>query len=305
MSAEFNGVVSTIQRYSIDDGPGIRTTVFLKGCQLRCPWCQNPETKNQFTEIYFRAANCIGCGKCVEICPVESAISLTSDQRINRQLCIRCMKCTEVCPSRALEAVGRIMTVSEVMDEVIRDVPFYNTSGGGLTVSGGEPALQGAFTTELLKRAKMQGINTCIETNGYAKSEVWKRMLPYLDLILLDIKHMDPVIHEIFTGVSNELILNNARDLASQVEIIIRVPLIPGFNDSGQFIEELGKFLFSIPRIKEVHLIPVHGYGSSKYVMLGKKEDIYPALNPLSLGNKVEEFKERLEKYGLLVRVLR
>ena len=305
MVAELNGVVSTIQRYSLDDGPGIRTTVFLKGCQLRCPWCQNPETQNHFTEIYFRAANCIGCGKCEEICPVESAISLTSDQRINRQVCIRCMKCTEVCPSSALEVVGREMTVSEVMDEVIRDKLFYDTSGGGLTVSGGEPTLQAAFTTELLKRAKMQGINTCIETNGYAKNEVWKMMLSYLDLIFLDIKHMDPVIHKKFTGVSNELILHNAHYLASQVEVIIRVPLIPGFNDSGQIIEELGKFLLNVPHIKEVHLIPVHGYGSSKYVMLGKKEDIYPELNPLSLGTKVEDFKEHLEKYGLLVKILR
>ena len=155
MSSELNGLVSTIQRYSLDDGPGIRTTVFLKGCQFQCPWCQNPETQNRFTEIYFRAANCIGCGKCAEICPVESVISLTSDQRINRQLCIRCMKCTEVCPSAALERVGTLMTVSAVMDEVIRDVPFYDTSGGGITVSGGEPTLQAAFTAELLKRATL------------------------------------------------------------------------------------------------------------------------------------------------------
>lgn len=304
MSAELNGVVSTIQRYSIDDGPGIRTTVFLKGCQFRCPWCQNPETKNQFTEIYFRAAKCIGCRKCAEICPVESAISLTSDQRINRQVCIRCMKCIEVCPSSALEAVGRIMTVAAVMDEVMRDMPFYESSGGGITVSGGEPTLQPGFTTELLKRSKMQGIHTCIETNGYANSEVWSRMLPYLDLILLDIKHMDPVIHERFTGVSNELILNNARDLASQVDIIVRVPLIPGFNDSDQFAEELGKFVLSIPELKEVDLIPVHSYGSSKYGMLGKTAEIYPSLNPLYLGKKVGEFKEHLEKCGVLVKVL-
>lgn len=305
MSAERNGVVSTIQRYSIDDGPGIRTTVFLKGCQLRCPWCQNPETKNQFQEIYFRAVNCIDCGKCAEVCPVESAISLVAEQRINRQLCIRCMKCTEVCPARALESVGRTMTVTAVMDEVARDVPFYESSGGGITISGGEPTLQAAFTTELLKQAKLQGINTCLETNGYAEGEVWNGMLPYLDLVLMDIKHMDPVIHEKYTGVSNALILNNVRDLAARVEIIIRVPLIPEFNDSGQFVEDLGKFLGSIPQIKEVHLIPVHSYGSSKYIMLGKNEEIYPNLNPSSLGNKVEEFKGHLEQYGLMVKVIK
>jgi glycyl-radical enzyme activating protein family len=215
------------------------------------------------------------------------------------------MKCIEVCPVRALERVGKPMTVSEVMDEVKRDIPFYETSGGGITISGGEPTLQADFTTELLKLAKIQGINTCIETNGYAETDVWRHMLPNLDLILMDIKHMDPVIHKKFTGVSNELILNNIRDLASQVEIIIRIPLIPGFNDSDYFIERLGKFLIGIPPIKEVNLIPVHGYGSSKYIMLGKEEDIYSDLNPLSLGTKVEEFRGQLEQCGLMVKVLR
>lgn len=303
MTAELSGVVSTIQKFSLDDGPGIRTTVFLKGCQLKCPWCHNPETANKFPEIYFRFVNCIGCGKCAEVCPVESAIDLTSELRINRQLCNKCMKCTEVCPSGALESVGKVMTVSEVMDEVMSDLPFYTTSGGGVTFSGGEPTLQTDFLAELLKQSKMQGINTCIETNGYAGKEVWEKLLPNLDLVYMDIKHMDPVIHKKVTGLANEVILNNAREMAPQVEIIIRTPLIPGFNDSEQFIEELGRFVSSIPNIKECHLIPFHEYGSSKYNMLGRKEDNFQAQN--SLGEKPQHFKEILEKYGLTVKVLK
>ncbi len=302
MAVEVSGVVSTIQKFSLDDGPGIRTTVFLKGCQLRCPWCQNPEGLNRFPELYFRADKCIGCGGCVEICPVESAISLTSEERINRQLCIRCMKCTEVCPSSALESIGKVMTVSEVIAEVMADVLFYTSSGGGVTFSGGEATMQPDFLAELLKQSKMQGLHTCIETNGYAGKEVWDKLLPNLDLVLMDIKHMDPVIHKKFTGVANDLILNNARLIAEQVELILRTPLIPGFNDSEQFIEELGRFASSIPNVKECHLIPYHEYGLSKYTLLGRK-DIFKAQNPL--GEKTQHFKEILEGYGLKVKVLK
>lgn len=303
MIVEPSGIVSSIQKFSIDDGPGIRTTVFLKGCQLRCPWCHNPETLNQFPEIYFRAGKCIGCGTCAKVCPVESAIILDSKERIDRQLCIRCMKCVEACPAQALETVGKVMTVSEVMAEVMGDVMFYETSGGGVTFSGGEATIQLEFLTELLKESKKQKIHTCIETNGYARKEVWDKILPYLDLVLLDIKHLDPVVHKKFTGANNERILESARIITSQVDTIIRTPLIPGFNDSEEFIEQLGQFAASLPNVKECHLIPYHDYGSSKYIMLGKKEDMYQIPEPL--GNKPQRYKEIMEKYGLKVKVLK
>ena len=301
MANEQCGAVSKIQRYSIDDGPGIRTTVFLKGCPLRCPWCHNPETQDHFPEILVRTAKCIGCGKCIEICPIPNAINLTTLNRIKRELCIRCLKCTEVCPTKALEQVGKTLTVSEVISEVKRDLPFYNSSGGGLTVSGGEPMAQPAFTAELLKEAKQMGINTCIETNGYATNLAWKSVLPYLDLLLLDIKQTDQAIHKKFTGVGSDIILNNARELASQVNIIVRTPLIPGFNDTDQFADELGQFA-STAGMMVCNLIPYHDYGTSKYTMLGR-ENVYNYQFPSSLDEKTERFKKRLEKYGLEVTV--
>jgi len=213
------------------------------------------------------------------------------------------MKCVESCPAKALETVGKVMTVSEVMAEVMADVMFYETSGGGVTFSGGEATTQLEFLTELLKESKKQKIHTCIETNGYARKEVWEKILPYLDLVLLDIKHMDPVMHKKFTGVNNELILESARIITSQVDTIIRTPLIPGFNDSQDFIEHLGQFVSGLPKVKECHLIPYHDYGSSKYIMLGKKADMYQVRDPL--GDKPQRYKEILEKYGLEVKVLK
>lgn len=302
MATELSGTVTTIQRFSLDDGPGIRTTVFLKGCQLTCPWCHNPEGLSKLPEIYFRSAKCIGCGKCAEVCPVESCIKLDSEERIDRKLCILCMKCTQVCPSGALEEVGKTMTVSEVIDEVMRDLLFYEISGGGVTFSGGEPTTQALYLAALLERAKIMGLHTCIETNGCAGSKVWDRILPNIDLVLLDIKHLDPVVHKKFTGVDNELVLTSAREIASRVETILRTPIIPGFNDSEDFIEQLGQFASGLSNIKECHLIPYHDYGSSKYVMLGRKEDIYCVRE--SLGNRPQHYKKILEKYGLKVKVL-
>lgn len=303
MTAELSGMVSTIQKFSLDDGPGIRTTVFLKGCQLKCPWCHNPETQLYYPEIYYRATQCINCGKCAEVCPVESAIILDSKERINRQLCNQCMKCTTVCPTGALETVGNIMTVTEVMNEVMGDAIFYETSGGGVTFSGGEPTVQVLFLEALLKRSKELCLHTCIETNGYTSIEVWHKLIPYLDLVLFDIKHLDPVIHKNFIGTDNDIILQSALQLAGQIDMIIRTPLIPGFNDSEEFIAQLGQFVSSLPNVNECHLIPYHEYGSSKYVMLGRKADLYQVQNPL--GDRPQHYKEILEKYGLNVKVIK
>lgn len=299
MTGELSGSVSKIQRYSIDDGPGIRTTVFLKGCPLKCPWCHNPETQDYYPEIFFRKAKCIGCGKCEAVCPIPNAITFKTEHRINRQLCIRCMKCTQVCSPVALEQVGQILKVSEVIDEVKRDMPFYSSSGGGLTVSGGEPLAQADFTAELLKEAKALGINTCIETNGYVANWIWEKVLPYLDLVLFDIKQTDSVMHRKVIGVGNEVILNNARELASEVDVIIRIPLIPGFNDTIRFADELGQFANSTG-IRVCHIIPYHDYGATKYLMLGRKYN--------GISNSVREtlplFIKRMETYKLEVTVL-
>ncbi|NLW91956.1 MAG: glycyl-radical enzyme activating protein, partial [Syntrophomonadaceae bacterium] len=182
-SSEISGIVTTIQRYSLDDGPGIRTTVFLKGCQLRCPWCHNPEGINRLPELYFRASKCIGCGQCLEVCPVEGAIDFSDPERIDRQRCTKCMLCTEICPSGSLKQVGSVMSVSEVMNEVVKDRLFYEASGGGVTFSGGEATFQVEFLIALLEHSKACGIHTCLESNGLAGKTVWERIVPNLDLL--------------------------------------------------------------------------------------------------------------------------
>ena len=302
-NTEISGMVSTIQRFSLGDGPGIRTTVFLKGCQLKCPWCHNPESISRTPELYFRASKCIGCGKCLEVCPVDGAVDFSSPERINREICIKCMKCAKSCPSGALEAVGRVLTVAQVLDEVLKDKIFYDTSGGGVTFSGGEATIQISFLAALLAECKTSGIHTCLESNGMAGKTYWDRIIPNLDLLYLDIKHMDPDLHEKVCGVSNQLVLANARELSSQVKTVIRVPLIPGFNDNEGFIEELGSFLQNIPEIQECHLIPYHDYGNSKYTLLGRKDDIYRI--PYPLGEKPKHYKEILERYGLGVTIVK
>ena len=300
MAVAVAGVVTQIQRYSVNDGPGIRTTVFLKGCPLRCPWCHNPETIDYFPEIFFRDIKCIKCGKCKEACPIPGAINGQASFRIDRKLCIRCMKCTEVCPSGALVKVGEMMTTENVMKEVVSDLPFYNNSGGGMTISGGEPMAQVDFTAELLKAAQRQGIHTCLDTNGYATSSAWKKVLPYLNLILYDLKHMDPDIHRKFTGISNEVILANARQLASEVKVRLRIPLIPGFNVEDKFIEEVGNFAHSIG-VKACDILPYHSYSISKYIMLGKEDNFYKA-GPID-DEKINKYREQLERKGLGVTI--
>ena len=211
------------------------------------------------------------------------------------------MKCTQICPSGALELVGKDMTVSEVMDEVIRDMLFYEISGGGVTFSGGEPTAQVLFLEALLKKAKDLDLNTCIETNGYAGNEVWKKLIPYLDHVLFDIKHMDSVIHENMVGAATDVIAKSLQELARQVDVILRTPLIPEFNDSEDFVGHLGQFAASIPKIKECHLLLYHEYGSSKYTMLGKKANFYN--RQTFSDDKLKRYKEILENQGLTVKV--
>ncbi len=299
MQMTITGVITQIQRFSINDGPGIRTTVFLKGCPLKCPWCHNPETKSHFPEVFFRKAKCIECGRCKEICPIPHAIILPGDDRIDRKLCIRCLKCTEVCPSGALTSTGRMASVDDVMTEVIKDLRFYNNSGGGMTVSGGEPMAQVDFTAELLKAAQMKGINTCLDTSGYATTSAWEKVLPYLNMVLFDIKHLDPVMHKKYMGVSNEPILESLKYIASKVEVRLRIPLIPGVNDTDQFIEDVGLLAESV-NVKSCDILPYNDYASSKYQMLGR-EGFYrvKTLEP----ERILQYKERLEKHGLQVTI--
>ncbi|MFC1969903.1 glycyl-radical enzyme activating protein [Chloroflexota bacterium] len=237
-----------VQRFSIHDGPGLRTTVFLKGCHLRCLWCSNPESMRLSPEITTKDVKCIGSGRCAEVC-LQQAIAIVEKIRtIDWEKCNHCMKCAEVCPSKAIEAVGEYMTIAEVIDMVGRDSDYYRRTNGGMTLSGDEPLLQWQFTLGLLGEAKRKGVHTALDTAGYAEWEILDEVLNHTDMVLYDVKHMDSEKHQEATGVPNEQILDNLqRTLAkSKTKVWIRRPVIPNFNDSEEDLEKLCKFVLTL-----------------------------------------------------------
>lgn len=265
------GRILNVQRFCTDDGPGIRTTVFLKGCYLKCVWCHNPETQSGKKELFYDTKKCINCFKCVDVCPKYCHVKGYSHE-YNRGNCIACGKCVSVCQTRALEMVGKDLSVEEVVDIVKRDRQFYNNSGGGVTVSGGEPLFQARFTEEILRSCKDIGIHTAVETCGYCKKEDLVSVLRYCDLVLFDIKETDDFMHEKYTGVSLKTVLDNLRTVdESGVEYIIRAPIIPSINDSDRHFEALKQLCSSLKGCKGVQIMPYHKTGSYKYDLLNRK----------------------------------
>jgi pyruvate formate lyase activating enzyme len=264
------GLVFDIQRFSVHDGPGIRTTVFLKGCPLRCQWCQNPESIAHRPEITYIASNCIHCEKCLTSCP-ETAIHPTDDngRDIDRNHCTLCGECLEVCYAGALNIIGRYLTVPEVLAEVERDRDFYGKSGGGVTFSGGEPTAQPAFLKELCRQAKARRLHVTIDTCGYAQWATLRPILQDVDLVLFDLKHMDSAAHQRLTGVPNELILQNLiRITALGLPVYVRLPLVPGCNDSLENVRATAAFIAGLPNIQQFDILPYHRLGEPKWGQL-------------------------------------
>lgn len=264
------GLVSKVQRFSIHDGPGIRTTVFLKGCPLRCFWCHNPETWRPQPELQVFPERCIGCGACFERCPQQAHAMVAGQRQFRRELCRACGRCAETCYAEALVMVGRWYMPEELLEELVRDRAFYETSGGGVTLSGGEPLQQRRFALRLLQLAREAGLHTAIETAALGRWQDLAELLPYLDLWLIDIKHLDDAAHRATTGASNRSILANARRLAATGRpLIVRTPVVPTVNDTVEAIGAIAAFIARFPNLLYYELIPFHGLAEGKYRSLG------------------------------------
>jgi len=264
------GLIFNIQRYSIHDGPGIRTTVFLKGCPLECFWCQNPESQRGTPEIFLNKEQCTLCGQCVAICPTGASSLLLERSTIDRGKCTGCGMCVDVCPSGARSLVGRYATVEEVVQEVVRDKKFYENSGGGVSLSGGDPTVQIEFALAILRGWKEEGLHTVLDTCGYASWLIMEKLLEFTDLVLYDIKCMDTTKHYGATGKPNDIILENAKKIAKCKLMRVRVPMIPGFNDTAEEVRAIAEFVKDELGAVDIDLLPYNKWAESKYDRLGK-----------------------------------
>jgi len=265
------GLVFNIQKFSMQDGPGIRTTVFLKGCPLCCAWCHNPEGLRRAAELVWYDVRCIGTRDCLRVCQ-EDALSLTDEGiRIDRTRCTACGRCAKACPAAALELIGRDWTVDDLLAEILKDAVFYETSGGGVTFSGGEPMLHADFLVELLPRCKAAGLHVALDTCGVVPWSEYERVLPFVDLLLLDLKIMDPEQHRAATGVSNEPIVANARRFSEcGLPMWIRTPIIPGFTDTPQNLGAIAAFIHDmLPAVDRWYFLAYTNLGRPKYKRLG------------------------------------
>ena len=296
------GTLFAIKRYALHDGPDLRVTVFFKGCPLTCLWCHNPEGMRPGPEIVSLRDKCVGCGECVPACP-RGALSAGADG-IERDatLCTACGTCAEVCPALSHEAIGRRWTVDEVMAEIGKELPFFEGTSGGVTFSGGEPLAQPDFLEALLVACGRLGLHRAVDTSGFAPAGTVRRIAPYTDLFLFDLKHMDPVAHLRATGVDNALIHDNLRLVAaSGTEVRLRLPLVPDFNDDEDNIRRTGLFAAALPGVRGIDVLPYHAAAKGKYAKLDRP---YPGRDiPVPEPARVDRAVNILQDCGLAVRI--
>ena len=299
------GTISGVQRYSLHDGPGIRTLIFLKGCDLRCRWCSNPETQKYEPELFFQPLKCIGDLACLDVC-THGGLKTNMGEggkvvHYDRELCQKCGKCTEVCCSKALTMKGYQSSVEEIFQVILEDKEFYNNSDGGVTIGGGEPLIQADFVTAIFKRCKEKGINTAVESAGYVAWKQIKKVIPYTDLFLYDLKHMNPEKHLDNIGKDNYLIIKNLEKLVHiKKNIIIRTPVVPGFNNTVSELNSIANHI-KLLGLKEWNLLPYNDLGSSKYRSLGCE---YPMKGKKNiLKENLEELIKELDNEDILIKI--
>ena len=312
-AAEIRGRIFNIQKYSIYDGDGIRTLIFLKGCNIRCPWCANPEGLSSQFQVMFSHDKCVGCGKCVDVCPAGIHYMTTNEQgeavhRVNRSIdCIGCRKCEEVCISDALDIMGKDVTVSEMMEIIMQDYDFYISSGGGVTIGGGEMSLQTDFAVELLRECKKMMINTAIETQGTTSLANYEKLAEVVDLFLFDVKHIDTVEHKSLFGIGNENVRRNLERLMELgVNVVMRMPLVRGYNDSFDAITGAIKYAMELSKrgnLSRIDILPYHQLGRGKY---DKLDMIYPIKkDPTYSAEELDQLEAFFKKFDFDIRLVR
>jgi pyruvate formate lyase activating enzyme len=296
------GEIFDIKKYAIHDGPGIRTTIFFKGCPLSCHWCHNPESLSGTTQRLYREERCIGCMECIKAC-LNNAITAAENQlKWEAANCVYCKTCARVCPAEAVEFIGKTMSIEDVMAEITKDTLFYDESSGGVTFSGGEPLMQPSFLMGLLKACGDLDLHRTVDTCGYADTRTLLNVATHVELFLYDLKHMDSEKHYRYTGVPNEMILTNLKCLSRQgARIIIRLPLIPGINDDRENIERTGAFLSSLAGVNQVNILPYHRTAAAKYKSLGLNYGAVDIARPAR--DHLESIAGQLEKYDLQVKI--
>jgi pyruvate formate lyase activating enzyme len=298
LGSAVKGVIFNIQRFSTEDGPGIRTTVFMKGCPLHCLWCHNVEGINPKPEIVWHDTRCIGCLSCIEACPNKAILKSPGGLVTDREKCTACGKCAEACTAKSRELIGKTVTVEDVFDEVIRDRVFYDTSSGGVTASGGEPTAQPDFVANLFSKCNSIGIHTALDTCGYVKWQALERVLEFTDLVLYDLKEIDPRRHEKHTGVSPVLIWENARRIAELGKPMwVRTPIVPGYTDTEENIREIAELCEDLGNVMRLDLLPYHRFGEPKYKRLGLDYEL------AGLQPPTKEHMEKLKKVAQQTKV--